>query len=85
MFLLDTNTVIDYFKGKGRVADNLLAQQPNEVALPAIVVYEMWVGVLGSQNVARRQLQLEQVLSAVPVVALDAAVAKRAAQLRQTL
>lgn len=85
MFLLDTNTVIDYFRGKGKIAENLLALPPSEIALPAVVAYEVWVGVLGSQNSARRQSQFEQFLSAVPVVALDAVAARRAAQLRHTL
>ena len=48
MYALDTNTVLDYFKGKGEVAKNLLAVPPGEVALPAIVAYEVWIGVLGS-------------------------------------
>lgn len=54
MYVLDTNTVLDYFRGKGSVADNLLAVPPSDVALPAIVAYEVWVGVLGSQNARRR-------------------------------
>jgi len=48
MYALDINTVLDYFKGKGEVAKNLLAVPPGEVALPAIVAYEVWIGVLGS-------------------------------------
>ena len=54
MYALDTNTVLDYFKGKGEVAKNLLAVPPGEVALPAIVAYEVWIGVLGSQNAKSR-------------------------------
>ena len=49
MFVLDTNTVVDYFKGKGKVAERLLSVPPRDIALPAIVTYEVWVGVLGSQ------------------------------------
>lgn len=85
MFLLDTNTVIDYFRGKGKVAENLLALPPSEIALPAVVAYEVWVGVLGSQNAPRREVQFGRFLSVVPVVAFDAAVARRAGQLRHTL
>lgn len=85
MFLLDTNTVIDYFKGKGKVNENFLARSPDEIALPAVVVYEVWFRVLGSQSSARRQSQFEQFLSVLPVIGFDAAVAKEAAQLRHTL
>jgi tRNA(fMet)-specific endonuclease VapC len=85
MFVLDTNTVLDYFRGRGDVARNLLAVPPSEVALPAIVAYEVWVGVLGSQNVRRRQTQYEQFLAHVEVLPFDAAVSRRAAELRQVL
>ena len=40
-FVLDTNTVIDYFKGRGKVAERLLAVAPREIGLPAIAVYEV--------------------------------------------
>jgi tRNA(fMet)-specific endonuclease VapC len=85
MYVLDTNTVLDYFRGKGSVAANLLAVPPREVALPAIVAYEVWVGVLGSQNTRRRQAQYEQFLATVAVLPFDSAVSRRAAEIRQTL
>ncbi len=85
MYALDTNTVLDYFKGKGDVARNLLAVPPSEVALPAIVAYEVWIGVLGSRNVARRQPQYEQFLASLEVLAFDSAVGRRAAELRYAL
>jgi len=83
--VLDTNTVIDYFRGKGKVAERLLAVAPREIALPAIVAYEVWVGVLGSQNAKRRQLQYQQFLSVIEVVPLDLAISRRAAELRHML
>ena len=85
MYALDTNTVLDYFKGKGDVARNLLAVPPTEVALPAVVAYEVWIGVLGSQNTRRRQTQYEQFLATVEILPFDAAVSRRAAELRYAL
>jgi tRNA(fMet)-specific endonuclease VapC len=85
MFVLDTNTVIDYFKGRGKVAEKLLSVAPREVALPAVVAYEVWVGVLGSQNAKRRQTQYEQFLSTIEVIPFDAATGRRAAELRHAL
>jgi tRNA(fMet)-specific endonuclease VapC len=85
MFLLDTNTVIDYFRGKGKVADRLLGVSPREIGLPAVAAYEVWVGVLGSQNAKRRELQYEEFLSAIEVVAFDATTSRRAAELRHSL
>lgn len=85
MFVLDTNTVIDYFKGRGKVADRLLAVPPRDIALPAIAAYEVWVGVMGSQNAKRRQSQYEQFLSAIEVIPFDSATSRRAGELRHTL
>jgi tRNA(fMet)-specific endonuclease VapC len=85
MYALDTNTVLDYFKRKGGVGAKLLAVPPGEVALPAVAAYEVWVGVIGSQNAQRRQAEYEQFLSVVEVLPLDAAACRRAAELRVAL
>lgn len=85
MFVLDTNTVLDYFKGKGRVPERLLATPPSEIALPAISGYEVWVGVLGSQNPKRRREQFEAFLSAIEILPFDAEAGMRAAELRHDL
>jgi tRNA(fMet)-specific endonuclease VapC len=85
VFVLDTNTVLDYFKGKGRVPERLLATLPSEIALPAISAYEVWVGVLGSQNPKRRREQFEAFLSAVEILPFDAEAGMRAAELRHYL
>lgn len=85
MYVLDTNTVLDYFRGKGSVADNLLAAPPSDVALPAVVAYEVWVGVLGSRNARRRQVQYEQFLATVAVLPFDSGVSRRAAEIRHAL
>ena len=85
MFVLDTNTVIDYFRGRGNVADRLLAVAPQEIALPAVVTYELWVGVLGSANPKRREAQFEQFLSCVTVLPFDSATSRRAAEVRYAL
>jgi tRNA(fMet)-specific endonuclease VapC len=85
VFVLDTNTVLDYFRGKGKVAERLLATTPGEIALPAISAYEVWVGVLGSQNAKRRREQFEAFLSVIDILPFDAAAGLRAAELRSSL
>lgn len=85
MFVLDTNTVIDYFRGKGRVAERLLSVPPSEIGLPAIAAYEAWVGVLGSKNAVKRQTQFEEFLAAIEVLPFDAAMSRRAAGIRVAL
>lgn len=85
MYALDTNTVLDYFRGKGQVAARLLATPPSEVALPAVAAYEVWVGVLGSQNAKRRQVEYERFLAVVAILPFDAVAGRRAADLRLAL
>ena len=45
MFVLDTNTLIYFFKGQGRVAEHFLGKSPKEVGIPAIVLYELELGI----------------------------------------
>ena len=59
---------------------------PGEVALPTIVAYEVWIGVLGSQRRRRRrQSRSEQFLATVEVLPFDSVVCRRAAELRYAL
>ena len=85
MYVLDANVVLDYFRERGKVAANLLAIPPGEIALPAIAAYEIWVGVIGSQNPSRRRAQYEQFLAVVPVLEFDAAAGRKAAELRHAM
>jgi tRNA(fMet)-specific endonuclease VapC len=85
MFVLDTNTVSDYFRARGNVAANLLSTPPREIALPAVVAYEVWVGVLGAQDSKRRQEQFEELLATIAVLPFDAVASRRAAELRRAL
>lgn len=85
MYVLDTNVVLDYLRERGKVAANLLAVRPGQIALPAVAAYEIWVGVLGSQNRARRRAQYEEFLSMVPVLDFDAQIAEKAAELRHVM
>jgi tRNA(fMet)-specific endonuclease VapC len=85
VFVLDTNTVLDYFRGRGRVAERLLSVPPSEIALPAVSAYEVWVGVLGPQNAKRRQEQFETFLAVVEILPFEAEAALQAAELRHSL
>ncbi len=85
MYVLDTNTIIHYFKGKGKVATNLLSKAPADIAIPSIVLYELEVGTLKSVNTDKRQQQLQSLLTVITVLAFTVKEAKVAAQLRVTL
>lgn len=85
MFALDTNTVIHFFKGAGRVSERLLRVPPSEIGIPAVVVYELEVGVAGSTQSAKRRHQLDDLLSAVTILPFGEGAARRAAEIETGL
>ncbi len=56
MYVLDTNTLIYFFKGEGNVARKLLTISPKEIAIPAIVVYEIEYGIAKSTSPKKDRL-----------------------------
>ena len=55
MHVLDTNTLIYFFRGQGEVAKHLLATAPSGVAIPTISLYELEVGIAKSQQPRKRR------------------------------
>jgi len=85
MFAPDTNTIIYFFRGVGRVASHFLAVPPGEISIPSIVVYELEAGIAQSNQPAKRRAQLDELLSFVAVLPFDTASAKRAAAVEGSL
>jgi tRNA(fMet)-specific endonuclease VapC len=85
MFLLDTNTLIYFFKGEGRVAEHLLATPPSDIAISTISLYEIEVGIAKSAQPAKRRRQLDTFLSAISVFPFDRSAALAAATVRAEL
>jgi tRNA(fMet)-specific endonuclease VapC len=85
MFLLDTNSLIYFFKGEGEVGRRLLATPPSSIALPTVVLYELETGLAKSSDTARRRRQLDSLLEVVTVLPFGLAEARAAAQIRAGL
>lgn len=85
MFVLDTNTLIYFFRGEGRVADRLLATSPADIAVPTVVLYELETGIARSNSPAKRRAQLEQLLRVVSLLPFGADEARAAATIRAAL
>ena len=85
MYLLDTNTLIYYFKGKGKVAVRLLQVAPREVAVSTITVYELEVGLAKTSAPRVRHAQLEDFLAFVTVLPFQRKEATAAAGIRADL
>ena len=85
MYILDTNTLIYFFKGIGKVADNLLAVSPKDIGLPAVVLYELEYGIARSTSPKKRMKQLEEFCALVEVLNFGNEEAKASAMLRASL
>jgi tRNA(fMet)-specific endonuclease VapC len=82
---LDTNTVIYFFKGMGRVAENLRKEAPRDIAIPAVVLYELEVGIARSARPRQRRESLDALLEVVHILPFDERAASASAELRAQL
>src|SRR3569833_1484243 len=85
MFALDTNVVIHAMKGIGRVAERLARTNPDEIAIPAVVLYELEFAALRSSDPPRRQRDLERLIAAMTALSFDDRAAARTTSLRYDL
>ena len=85
MKLLDTNVVIHYLKGDPAIVARIHNASRGELAIPAIVVYELEYGTLRAKLGARRRRELEAGLQYIQNVPFDSAAAMAAARIRVEL
>ena len=85
MYILDTNTLIYFFKGMGNVSSKLLATSPKEIAIPSIVLYELEYGIAKSNSPRKRQAQLNEICSVVEVLPFNSQEARCSALIRANL
>jgi len=85
MYILDTNTIIYFFKGIGEVSQNLFSHSPKIIHVPSVVVYELEVGIAKSSNPRKREEQLELLLEQIQIVGFSKREAKESALIRADL
>ena len=85
MFLLDTNILIYFFKGIGKVEQNLMSKAPKDIGMPAIVLFEIEVGIGKSKSPHKRIKQLNDLISVISVLPFGMKEARSAAQIRVQL
>lgn len=85
MLALDTNTLVYFFKGMGRVAERLLATPRSEIGIPAVVVYEIESGIARLSEPDKRRAQFELLLASVMILPFDRKAAHHAALVRSGL
>ena len=84
-YVLDTNTLIYFFKGLGDVSKHMLAQSPSEIAIPTVVLFELEVGIAKSTSPRKRKSQLQEITAFVNVLPFGTAESKSATQIRVKL
>jgi tRNA(fMet)-specific endonuclease VapC len=84
-YTLDTNTLIYYFKGLGKVSNRFLATPPSEVAIPTVVIFELEVGIAKSTSPRKRKAQLEELTSLINIIPFGYAEAQSATKIRVKL
>ena len=84
-YVLDTNTLIYFFKGMGDVSKHMLAQSPSEIAIPTVVLFELEVGIAKSTSPDKRKSQLQEITALVNILPFGIAESRSAAQIRVEL
>ena len=85
MYILDTNTLIYFFKGIGNVAGILLSKSPKDISIPSIALYELEVGIAKSTKPNKRRKQLKLLISKIDISSFGAKEAEVAAMIRANL
>ena len=85
MYVLDTNTLIYYFKGVGNVTQNFLSKFPKDIGIPTIVLFELEVGIAKSKSPQKRIKQLHEMMSLVNIIPFGDKGAKISASIRAKL
>jgi len=85
MYVLDTNTLIFFFKGRESVSQKLLSIPPKEIGIPSVVVYELEVGIAKSKAPRKRLKQLEEMMSIITVLTFTVKEARSSAMIRAQL
>jgi predicted nucleic acid-binding protein len=82
MMVADTDVLIDYLQGKGRVAERIaLELEHAQLCTTAVTRFELRAGARS----ARQQRLIAQLLEALPCLPLDGAAADGAAEVRRSL
>lgn len=85
MFVLDTNSLLSFFKGEGQVGRRLLQTSPGEIGIPTLVLYGLATGIAKASDTAKRRRRLDTLLDVVTLLPFGAREARVAAGVRAKL
>lgn len=82
MYALDTNSVSYVLKGRGRVAERMLALPPRDVGIPSVVLFELEYGASRSEAPRGLRDRLGVLLGSLRVLPFGEAEARAASRIR---
>lgn len=85
MYILDTNTLVYFFKGMGNIPEKLLSIPPKEIGIPTIVLYELEYGIAKSNAPKKRRAQLNELCALVNILPFGEKEARTTAIIRANL
>ncbi len=85
MYIIDTNTLIYFFKGVGNVPNRFLTISPKDIAIPSIALYELEYGIAKSSSPKKRLNQLKELCSLVKILPFGGEAARISASIRASL
>ncbi|MCF6282578.1 MAG: type II toxin-antitoxin system VapC family toxin [Candidatus Polarisedimenticolaceae bacterium] len=85
MYVIDTNTLIYFFKGMGGVPAKFLEVSPKDIAIPSVVLYELEYGIAKSTSSQKRQTQMKELCSLVEILPFECEAARLSASIRADL
>ena len=85
MYLVDTNTVIYLFKGKGNVFQNMNRVSSQDISISILTFYELQVGLAKSQAPERQSRQINLLVDQVIIAEFDTTAAIASAAVRAGL
>lgn len=85
MYLLDTHTLIYFFKQQGQVGAHLQNIAASQIAIPSVVLFELEYGVLRSTRPELQRKGMDTALKIYGVINLDDKAARSAAWIKHTL
>ena len=84
-YALDTNTISYAIRGEGKVRDKLRSQPFGAVALPSLVLWELYAWRDAPKTTRAVRTLIETIIAPLPVLDLDAAAVRAASAVRLAL
>ena len=85
MYVLDTNSLIFFFRGEGNIGNRVLETPSNQIAIPSVVVFEIEYGIAKSKRSQELKRGLDSFLQCVHVIDFDQVAAIESAGIRANL